>query len=1373
MHVVYGGNASRCKLTCLSRCARHVAADFRFRSPASAPAPQLLLPPTTPEPLLTSRRRWLFPAAVGVVFAALWLRSPSIPWLLAVAATVLVTAVMGQWAQRRRSPRMVVVFGVLFVATAAWQQLELNRIDTHFDEWAAAAVARGNASTARALPIAASRVRQLALKALDAPTLPAPGFRYLASLDGIDARTSVVLYKNGLPIGWAGDPRAVPEVLRGDIGIERLRFYLVMYAAERRADAVAVATMVLDADPPARHLVKGLGADLAERSSVGAIEFAPPGPADDGGFRPWVVDGNPLLRYRATAPTRGNAVTRQLETARGLGGAVLAAWALALILVAWRRRPSLAEQLGALAAGAIVVGLVPLGALSNVSWVFDPSLYFVRVGSVTISGLAALLLSGALLALAGLALRRTRREYKSRLVPGLVLLVLVPIGPFLLRALGGGITLPATGTPTPLWLAWQLGIFLFAAVVLLGAAAAGRAWLRDDRGVDPMVGPALAVIAAALAPRLWQPDGAWANAYTLLWIAVIVCTALSRPTRAVLLQVGAVAALGATVLTWGGVMKRTVELAAFETARLSTPDGEASQLLDRFASQLVSQSSPRSRADLLDRVAASDLVARYPLTAATWKVDGTLLASLDVFGQTEQLDVRDVVENAVRFGRPATDDVLGYPGVYQVLAVPFADSTVTTVIVEPRARSSATPAVAALLGYSSPTSGAPPYRFELGEVQADRKLDDGMRWTRERGAFDGSRIVPTVLGPLQAHARIDIPGGWSLIQRGTLLVAADLALLFALSAAAGLTRAGAWRWWRMRRRSWRGSYRLRLTFVLLLFFVVPLSVLTVWSFQRLRIDDAEKRELLVREFLRAVDRSGERPELEQASRRIGVPLLGYSVGRLVDVSDELFGALAPVGLFLPPDVALTLAPGGSLTATSTVNVAGTNVLLSYLSTRGARGERIVVAAPAVLEEETFDQRREDLVMLLLFGALSGVLAALWLSGLAAKQFARPIGALRDAAVAVAAGERAPRLDEAPPSEFVPVFDAFRSMADDLRASERALDAARRRTDAVLRTVASGVIAVDADARVVLANPRAEALLGGGVPAGTLLQIVSPSLAQRATAFAASTKRDDAFEETWGEATVQGRFTRLDRGGVVVTLDDVTQLAHAQRVLAWGEMARQVAHEIKNPLTPIRLGVQHLRRARDDGRADFDAILDRNVGTILTQIDRLDEIARAFSRYGMSPESAPTAEPTDVVLVVQEVIALEQMAEETVQWQLSVPPDGSAMAMARGPELRDVLLNLLENARQAGASVVRVHVERTADAIRLEVRDDGTGIAPSVLFKVFEPHFSTRTSGSGLGLAISRRLVDGWGGSLTIEQSGPSGTVVAMVLRPSSASAALT
>jgi two-component system, NtrC family, nitrogen regulation sensor histidine kinase NtrY len=237
---------------------------------------------------------------------------------------------------------------------------------------------------------------------------------------------------------------------------------------------------------------------------------------------------------------------------------------------------------------------------------------------------------------------------------------------------------------------------------------------------------------------------------------------------------------------------------------------------------------------------------------------------------------------------------------------------------------------------------------------------------------------------------------------------------------------------------------------------------------------------------------------------------------------------------------------------------------------------------------------------------------------------------------------------------------------------------------------------------------------------------------------------------------------------VLTIDDVTELSHAQRVLAWGEMARQVAHEIKNPLTPIRLGVQHLRRAR--GRPDFDEVLEQNVSRILDEIDRLDEIARAFSRYGGAPEERPPAEPTDVVAIVRDVVSLEQMGEGQVVWSTRVegsPPP----ALARGDELREVLLNIFENARHAGARTVTAvvcadRVEDGAPALQISITDDGSGIAEDVLPRIFEPHFSTRTSGSGLGLAISRRLVESWGGMMTIESTLRKGTVVRVKLRAS-------
>jgi nitrogen fixation/metabolism regulation signal transduction histidine kinase len=322
---------------------------------------------------------------------------------------------------------------------------------------------------------------------------------------------------------------------------------------------------------------------------------------------------------------------------------------------------------------------------------------------------------------------------------------------------------------------------------------------------------------------------------------------------------------------------------------------------------------------------------------------------------------------------------------------------------------------------------------------------------------------------------------------------------------------------------------------------------------------------------------------------------------------------------------------------------------------------------------------------------------------------------------------------------------------------------------VLRNVASGVVAVDPDGRVSLANPSAEMLVGSALPAGAAFESHAPAaVAETVARFLVGGADDQEFELAVDQRQLRGTLTRLARGGVVVTLDDVTDLARAQRVLAWGEMARQVAHEIKNPLTPIRLGVQHLRRARADKRVDFDRVLDHNVNQILTEIDRLDEIARAFSRYGAAPEERRRPTSIDVAAVVREVISLERMgAESALAWE-EQGTDAPVFALALADELKEVLLNVLENARLAQARTVAVSVSLDdRDGERMAVittRDDGHGIPAEVLPRIFEPHFSTRTSGSGLGLAISRQLVEGWGGAIAVTSEAGKGTVVEIRLR---------
>ncbi len=191
-------------------------------------------------------------------------------------------------------------------------------------------------------------------------------------------------------------------------------------------------------------------------------------------------------------------------------------------------------------------------------------------------------------------------------------------------------------------------------------------------------------------------------------------------------------------------------------------------------------------------------------------------------------------------------------------------------------------------------------------------------------------------------------------------------------------------------------------------------------------------------------------------------------------------------------------------------------------------------------------------------------------------------------------------------------------------------------------------------------------------------------------------------------------------------------------------------------------MQDLWGAFADARGDFEQILDQNATRILSEIDRLDEIARSFSRYGTAPAERAAPERVDVAAVARDVVALERMGSGNLEWTID-GADAPLAALARADELREVLLNVLENSRLAAASRVSLSCARRDGRIVLEVTDDGQGIPAAVLPRIFEPHFSTRTSGSGLGLAISRQLVESWGGKIAIASEQSWGTRVTVEL----------
>ena len=199
--------------------------------------------------------------------------------------------------------------------------------------------------------------------------------------------------------------------------------------------------------------------------------------------------------------------------------------------------------------------------------------------------------------------------------------------------------------------------------------------------------------------------------------------------------------------------------------------------------------------------------------------------------------------------------------------------------------------------------------------------------------------------------------------------------------------------------------------------------------------------------------------------------------------------------------------------------------------------------------------------------------------------------------------------EPQPVEFEPVFRAFERMAADIRSSQHALEEARRRTSAVLATVTTGVVGVDLEGRVLIANRQAVEMIGSELEEGAPLL---DRLGSEWSGFTAAVRRflrhPDADDT--GELEAHGRrisFQLASLGpelqGVVVALNDVTDVSRAERVLAWGEMARQVAHEIKNPLTPIQLNAEHLRRVHADRGGPLTPVLEDCVATILAQVRR--------------------------------------------------------------------------------------------------------------------------------------------------------------------------
>jgi nitrogen fixation/metabolism regulation signal transduction histidine kinase len=320
---------------------------------------------------------------------------------------------------------------------------------------------------------------------------------------------------------------------------------------------------------------------------------------------------------------------------------------------------------------------------------------------------------------------------------------------------------------------------------------------------------------------------------------------------------------------------------------------------------------------------------------------------------------------------------------------------------------------------------------------------------------------------------------------------------------------------------------------------------------------------------------------------------------------------------------------------------------------------------------------------------------------------------------------------------------------------------------------------DAQQRLRSANPSAEQILGVDVAALMEVRLNGwgahdARLAEVAAAIAEAIDAGgvNAWEKQVEFGSDVGRKVLLLRGstlqagadsGFVLVFDDITRLLQAQRFAAWGEVARRLAHEIKNPLTPIQLSAERLTHRLSDKLSQPDAdMLIRATHTIVAQVAQLKGMVDAFSQYARSPEVYLQA--LDLNGVVREVLALYESHATGIEVDLDARPPQVVGDAAR---LRQVIHNLLQNAEQAVAEVssprISVSTRWEGACARLCVRDNGPGFPPDILARVFEPYVTTKSRGTGLGLAIVKKIVEEHNGNIEIRNRESSGAEITIEL----------
>lgn len=403
--------------------------------------------------------------------------------------------------------------------------------------------------------------------------------------------------------------------------------------------------------------------------------------------------------------------------------------------------------------------------------------------------------------------------------------------------------------------------------------------------------------------------------------------------------------------------------------------------------------------------------------------------------------------------------------------------------------------------------------------------------------------------------------------------------------------------------------------------------------------------------------------------------------------------------------------------------------------------------------------------------LTLVLASIWVALRVASDISVPIRKLAEGTIEVARGNLDYRVEERPGDEVGMLVESFNKMTSDLKLSHERLRQEMTNKEIILTTIDAGVVSLDRGGRIATINPAASRILGVQ-PENVLGKRYDDALG-----FVDLEPIRDLFrkvEEGQGRTeeelslSVRGRILTLrlrvsmlrdDTGaliGFVVTFDDITELLRAKKAETWQDVARRIAHEVKNPLTPIKLSAERLRKKFNEKSEDFHQVFDELSLTIIQQTDGLKNLLDEFSEFARIPRPNPALQRLEPI--VDSVVNLYASAHRNIQFLKDIPADLPDLFLDQ-EQMKRVFINLFKNAVEVmdGGGEIRVSARQHGEEkVRIDVADTGPGISAEDVARIFEPYFSRKKKGGGLGLAIVERIIADHNGSIHAEQNKPHG-----------------